>query len=154
VPIEGDEVRVIGQTTVGILEQVKGKNAFVSFDSIQVSINLDKLEKVKVKIKKPGNRSASKHNSILREIHQRSMDFKPNIDIRGQRAEEALSYVKQWVDEAILIGQKDLEILHGTGSGILRQIIRDYLSGMREVESAKDAHVDAGGSGKTIIKLN
>jgi DNA mismatch repair protein MutS2 len=93
------------------------------------------------------------HNSILREIHYRSMNFKQNIDLRGQRAEEAVSFVKQWVDEAILVNSKDLEILHGTGNGILRSIIRDYLSSVHEVKSFADAHIDFGGAGKTIIKL-
>ncbi len=154
-PIVGDEVRLIGQETVGKLEQIKGKNALVSFDSIKVSVKFDKLEKVKVKNRKPsGNRSNTQYNSILKNIHNRSINFEANIDIRGMRAEEALSFVKQWVDEAVLISRKDLEILHGTGNGILRQIIRDYLASVNEVESFKDAHVELGGSGKTLIRLN
>ena len=111
-----------------------------------------KLEKVKTKQKKSKNRN-SQFNSILKNIHERSLHFEPNIDIRGMRAEEALSFVKSWVDEAVLINRKELEILHGTGNGILRQIIRDYLSSVREVSSFNDAHVDFGGSGKTLIKM-
>jgi len=153
-PIVGDEVRIIGQESVGILEEIKGKNALVSFDSLRISVGYSKLEKVKVKHKKSQTKSQNQfHNSILKEIHHRSMNFKPNIDIRGQRAEEALSFVKQWVDEAILVNSKDLEILHGTGNGILRSIIRDYLSSVPEVKSFADAHIDFGGAGKTIIKL-
>lgn len=154
-PKVGDEVRIIGQESVGILEQIKGIIALVSFESLKISVAFEKLEKVKTKQNKSNNRrSNSQYSSILKNIHERSMNFKPNIDIRGMRAEEALSFVKSWIDEAILISQKDLEILHGTGNGILRQIIRDYLSGMREVESYLDAHIDFGGSGKTLIKLH
>jgi len=153
-PIVGDEVRIIGQESVGILEEIKGKNALVSFDSLRISVGYNKLEKVKIKVKKVQNKSQNQyHNSILREIHDRSMNFKQNIDLRGQRAEEAVSFVKQWVDEAILVNSKDLEILHGTGNGILRSIIRDYLSSVHEVKSFADAHIDFGGAGKTIIKL-
>ena len=149
----GDEVRIIGQETVGLLEEIKGKNALVSFDSLKISVAYSKLEKVKVKVKKQQRSQNQYHNSILKEIHKRATDFKPNIDIRGMRAEEALSYVKQWIDEAILVNYKELEILHGTGNGILRSIIRDYLSSVHEVKSFTDAHIDFGGAGKTIIKL-
>ena len=150
----GDEVRIIGQESVGILEEIKGKNALVSFDSLRISVAYNKLEKVKVKVQKGNNRNQSQyHNSILNEIHKRAVDFRANIDLRGMRAEEALSEVKQWVDEAILVGSKELEILHGTGNGILRSVIRDYLSSVHEVKSAVDAHIDFGGAGKTMIKL-
>ncbi len=152
-PVEGDDVRVIGQETVGELEKIQGKNALVSFNSLRVSVKYNKLEKVKVKFQKNKRNSATQFNGIMKEIHKRSLSFEPNIDVRGKRAEEALTYVKNWLDEAILISSKNLEILHGTGNGILRQIIRDYLGSQREVESFADAHIDFGGSGKTIIKM-
>ncbi len=152
-PVVGDSVRVIGQTTVGILEQVKGKNALVSFDSLRVSVAFAKLEKVKVKrtVAKPSSRN--EYGRIMRDIHTRSLNFKPNVDLRGKRGEEVLSFVRSWLDEAILIGVKELEILHGTGNGILRNIIREYLASVDEVQSFKDAHVERGGSGKTLIVL-
>ncbi len=151
-PVVGDDVRVIGQETVGLLEQVKGKNALVSFNSLKVSVKYSKLEKVKVKkLKSTGNKN--QFNGILNEIHKRSLNFNANVDLRGKRAEEALVFVKNWIDEAVLISAKDLEILHGTGNGILRQLIREYLNSLREVESFADAHIDFGGSGKTIIKM-
>ena len=89
----------------------------------------------------------------MRDIHERSLNFKPNVDLRGKRGEEVMSFVKSWIDEALLIGVKELEILHGTGNGILRSIIRDYLSSIDEVQSYNDAHVERGGAGKTLIVL-
>ena len=151
-PVIGDDVRVIGQETVGQLEQITGKNALVSFNSLRVSVKYSKLEKVKVKkLKSTGIRN--QFGGIMKEIHKRSANFNPNVDVRGMRAEEALVFVKNWIDEAILISFKDLEILHGTGNGILRQILRDYLGSLREVSSFADAHIDFGGSGKTLIKM-
>ncbi len=152
-PEEGDDVRVIGQETVGVLEKIQGKNALVSFNSLRVSVKYVKLEKVKVKFQKNKRSNANQFNGIMKEIHNRSLNFSPNIDVRGKRAEEALTYVTSWLDEAILISSKNLEILHGTGNGILRQIIRDYLGSLREVEVFSDAPIDFGGSGKTIIKM-
>jgi len=149
----GDEVRIIGQKTVGNLEQLKGKNAIVSFDSIKISVSYDKIEKVSVKHKARKKSFNTQYSSIMKNIHERASNFKPNVDVRGMRAEEVLSFIRDWIDEAILISYHNLEVLHGTGNGILRQVIRDYLASVNEVESFKDAHVDFGGSGKTIIKL-
>ncbi len=151
--VVGDQVRIIGQKTVGILDQIKGKNAMVSFDSLKFSVAYNKLEKVKVKPAIRKNSSNTQYNSIMKNIHERASNFKPNIDVRGMRAEEALSFIRDWIDEAILISYYNLEILHGTGNGILRQVIRDYLSSVPQVELFKDAHIEFGGSGKTIIKL-
>ena len=152
-PKVGDSVRVIGQMTVGALEQIKGKNALVSFDSLSVSVAYSKLEKVKVQKQVAKTTQRREHGRIMRDIHERSLHFKPNVDLRGKRAEEVMSFMLSWVDEALLIGVKELEILHGTGNGILRSIIRDYLSSIDEVQSFKDAHVDRGGAGKTLIVL-
>lgn len=152
-PEIGDKVRIIGQETVGILDQVKGKNAVVSFDSLKFSVAYTKLEKVKVKRSAKKSSSNTQYSNIMKNIHERATNFKPNVDVRGMRAEEAVSFVREWIDEAILISYYNLEILHGTGNGILRQVIRDYLDSVPQVESFRDAHIDFGGSGKTIIKL-
>lgn len=152
-PEIGDEVRIIGQETVGMLDQLKGKNAVVSFDSMKFSVAYNKLEKVKVKRSAKKNNTNSQYSNIMKNIHERASNFNPNVDVRGMRAEEAVSFIHKWIDEAILISYYNLEILHGTGNGILRQVIRDYLASVPQVEFFKDAHIDFGGSGKTIIKL-
>lgn len=149
----GDQVRIIGQETVGILDQVKGKNAVVSFDSLKFSVAYNKLEKVKVKRSAKKNSSNTQFSNIMKNIHERASNFNPNVDVRGMRAEEAVSFIREWIDEAILISSYNLEILHGTGNGILRHVIRNYLASVPQVESFRDAHIDFGGSGKTIVKL-
>jgi len=153
VPKIGDTVRVIGQTTVGVLEQIKGKNALVSFDSLRVSVAFAKLEKVKVQKQVAKSGMRKEYGRIMKDIHERALNFNPNVDLRGKRADEVIAFVKSWIDEAILIGVKELEILHGTGNGILRSIIREYLASVNEVQSFNDAHVDRGGAGKTLIVL-
>jgi DNA mismatch repair protein MutS2 len=153
-PQAGDKVRVKGQTAVGVLEQLKGKNALVSFDNMRLSVKLDRLEKVQVKkqAEKAGY-NQNKYGRIMKDIHERALKFEPYVDLRGKRAEEVLAFLRRWIDEAILIGVKELEILHGTGNGILRSIIRDYLDSVPEVQQYKDAHIEHGGSGKTLIVL-
>jgi len=153
-PLLEDMVRLIGQQTVGKLEQIKGKNAVISFDSIRVTVPYLQLEKVQVNKNQALKQSSNtQYSSILQNIHERSLQFKPSIDLRGKRAEETLNFVKSWLDEAMLLSQKDLEILHGTGNGILRQVIRDYLSSVKQVERFSDASLEMGGGGKTLIKL-
>ena len=83
----------------------------------------------------------------------RRQNFKPEIDVRGKRADEALSIVTDFLDDAILVSYKELSILHGKGNGILRQLIRDYLQTLAEVKSIRDAHADSGGTGLTLVEL-
>ena len=80
-------------------------------------------------------------------------EFKQDIDVRGKRADEALSIVTDLIDDAALVYVKRVSILHGKGNGILRQLIRDYLKTQSEVKNISDAHADAGGAGITIVEL-
>ena len=82
------------------------------------------------------------------------MDFKPEIDVRGLRGDEALMKVSEIIDNAVMLNMKDLRILHGTGTGALRQIIRDFLKTNPVVGSCGDEHVQMGGSGITVVKLD
>jgi DNA mismatch repair protein MutS2 len=87
------------------------------------------------------------------DIVEKASEFSPNLDIRGQRAEEALVKARRFVDDAILLGVKQLKIVHGTGDGILREALRDYLQTLSEVKRARDEHPDRGGVGSTIIEM-
>jgi len=148
----GDTVVMEGQTTPGIVESIKRKNVVVNFDSVKIVVKLDKLLHIKpVKDKK--QIINQRHQGIMKDINRRAADFSPYLDIRGKRAEEALDILRKWIDEALLTGNRSLEVLHGKGDGVLRQILRDYLSGVEEVSRFKDAALDFGGSGKTIIEL-
>ena len=149
---EGDAVVIKGQSTPGIVESIKRNNAIVNFDSVKIVVKVDRLQRVKP-AKQKKQKISQRHKGIMMNINQRASDFSTHLDIRGKRAEEALDIVKKWIDEAILTGNKNLEVLHGKGDGILRQILRDYLSGVEEVNKFKDASLDFGGSGKTIIEL-
>jgi DNA mismatch repair protein MutS2 len=105
-------------------------------------------EEVK-KMAKSASQSAFGYN-----LSERRLNFKPDIDVRGKRAEEAIETVQKLVDEAVMVSERNLRILHGKGNGILRQVIRDYLHTIDVVESCKDEHVDRGGAGITVVKLD
>ena len=87
-------------------------------------------------------------------IDSRKLNFKQDIDVRGMRAEEAINAVMYFIDDAILVSMSRVRILHGTGTGALRQAIRQYLSTVPNVSSFRDEHVQFGGAGITVVELD
>ncbi|MFQ7387336.1 MAG: endonuclease MutS2 [Alistipes sp.] len=85
------------------------------------------------------------------DISARKLNFRDHIDVRGMRAAEALDAVQDFVDDALMVGVGSVSILHGKGTGALKEEIRRYLRTVPEVESAKDEHADRGGAGITIV---
>ena len=86
-------------------------------------------------------------------MHEKKLHFKQEIDVRGMRGDEALQAVTYFVDDAIQIGVSRVRILHGTGNGILRQLIRQYLSTVPGIQRFQDEHIQFGGAGITVIDL-
>ena len=93
-------------------------------------------------------------SSSSASISERRLNFKPTIDVRGQRADEALENVSRFVDDAIMVGVGEVKILHGKGNGILKEEIRKYLKVVPGVLSVKDEVLELGGSGITVVKLD
>lgn len=150
----GNYVRIKGQTAVGRVETITGKVARVLFGVMNTSVPLDRLQKTQ---KPQEDKVAQAATFITREtrdaIYEKKLRFKPDIDVRGMRAEEALNHVRDFVDDAILLEQPQVRILHGTGSGALRQAIRQYLKTVPGVAHAKDEHVQFGGAGISVVEL-
>ena len=92
--------------------------------------------------------------NIRENISQKRFDFKPDIDLRGMRGEEALQKVITFLDEAVMLNYKEVRLLHGTGTGALRQLIRQYLSTNPLVASFGDEQIQLGGAGITVVKLD
>jgi DNA mismatch repair protein MutS2 len=84
---------------------------------------------------------------------QRMADFTTTLDIRGERAEDAISRIMNFTDEAIMLGIPEIKIIHGRGNGVLRQIVRDYLYSVREVASVGSEAEERGGDGATLAVL-
>jgi DNA mismatch repair protein MutS2 len=148
----GDSVKVGNQETIGELLEISGKDVLVSFNSIQVRTKLKSLQKIsKTQTRKGSREGKSNYSSIINQINEKMAKFNMSIDVRGKRAEEALTIVRDYVDEAILLNVKEVNILHGKGDGILRKIIREYLSSITEIKSYKNQHIEFGGDGITII---
>jgi len=99
------------------------------------------------------NSQAGRFKGIMNDINDKMANFKMQLDLRGKRADEALDEVRHYIDDAILLSVSEVSILHGKGNGVLREVIRGYLSSVPEVKRFKDAATDMGGSGITIASL-
>ena len=149
----GDTVRIKGQTSVGTLESINGKTAVAIFGGMRTKMRLERLEHADAP-----KTSETKVSSVSRmtrnTIDEHRSTFKQEIDIRGMRGDEALNQVQYFIDDAILAGVSHVRILHGKGNGILRQLIRQYLQTVPNVNSIKDEHVQFGGAGITVVDLD
>ena len=149
----GDTVRIKGLTTVGKIESIDGKMATVIFGDMRTKMRSDRLERAE----KPKQEEPKAYVNVSREtretIDNRKLNFKQDLDVRGMRGDEAITAVTYFIDDAILVGMSRVRILHGTGSGILRQLIRQYLATVPNVVSFRDEHVQFGGAGITVVDL-
>lgn len=150
----GDNVRLKGQTSAGTVMEVQGKQAVVAFGMIKSTVKLEQLEKVsKGQIKKEAQKSTFVSTQTADSMHDKKLNFKQEIDVRGMRGDEALQAVTYFIDDAVQVGVDKVRILHGTGTGILRQLIRDYLRTTPGVRSYHDEHIQFGGAGITVVEL-
>lgn len=151
----GDLVRLKGQTSAGTVMEVQDKQAVVAFGMIKSTVKLDRLEKVsKGQIKQEAKKSTFISTQTRDEMYDKKLNFKQEIDVRGMRGDEALQTVTYFIDDAIQVGVSRVRILHGTGTGALRQLIRDYLRTTPGVERYHDEHVQFGGAGITVVEFD
>lgn len=151
----GDAVKMKGQTAIGEVIEIQGKNAVIAFGMIKTTAKLDQLEKMsKNQIKKVQQSSTFVSSQTADDMRDKRLNFKQEIDVRGMRGDEAIQAVTYFIDDAILIGAGTVRILHGTGTGILRQLIRQYLNTVSGVNDFHDEHVQFGGAGITIVELD
>jgi DNA mismatch repair protein MutS2 len=164
VDLNGANVRIKGQTAIGKVLEIKDKTAVVAFGNLKINVKLSELEKL-------SNNQAKKHISSNSTkmgepdslsfvegggrgvFRQRQLNFKQEIDVRGMRADEALQAVMYFIDDALMVDVAQVRILHGTGTGTLRQSIRQYLATVNGVTSFADEHVQFGGAGITVVKF-
>ena len=154
---EGDTVRIKGIGSVGQISHLSGKNATVIIGGMSSKINVEKLEKVSASALKKSEEAKPQFAVLSRStretIDSRRSNFHQDLDIRGLRGDEALGVVMHFIDDAILIGMSRVRILHGTGTGALRQLVRQYLSTVPNVEKFHDEHVQFGGAGITVVDI-
>ena len=150
----GSKVRMAGQAMVGVVQSVKGKRAQVAFGQILTTVDKSSLTVVSNNEYREATRPTTARTVVSVDISARKLNFKDHIDVRGMRAAEALEAVQDLVDDALMVGVGSVTILHGKGTGALKEEIRRYLRTVPEVVSAVDEHADRGGAGITIVTFD
>ena len=152
----GDHVRLKGQTSIGDVIEINSYNATVAFGMLKTTVKLKRLEPVPAG-EAPSRKKASVSfvsTQTQDQVYEKKLNFKQDIDVRGMKGDEAIQAITYYIDDAILLGIPRVRILHGTGSGILRTLIRNYLSSVPGVRHFQDEHVQFGGAGITVVDLN
>lgn len=151
----GGKVRIQGQDAVGEVLELTGKKAIVGFGQIRTTIDLKRLEAISnseykkvTRSLRPTTASSASYDTAERRVH-----FSQQIDVRGMRASEALDATQEFIDDAIMLGFSEVRILHGKGTGALKEEIRKYLRTVDLVASTKDEHEESGGAGITVVRL-
>lgn len=151
----GDPV-ILPNKAIGEIIGLDGKNAVVALGNLRTNVKISQLKKVSASQAKKMVRSQpqASYANIRENISQKRMNFKPDIDLRGLRGDEALQRVIGFLDEAVMLNYKEVRLLHGTGTGALRQLLRQYLSTNPLVASYADEQVQLGGAGITVVQLD
>lgn len=155
IPVEvGAKVKMVGQEMVGVVQSMQGRRAQVAFGQMLTTVDKALLTVVSNAEYREATRPTTARTVYSSDISARKLNFRDHIDVRGMRATEALDEVRDLVDDAIMLGIGSVTILHGKGTGALKEEIRRYLRSVKEVASAKDEHADRGGAGITIVTFH
>ena len=149
----GDNVKIDGQSTVGTVMEINGKNALVAFGMLKTTVKVDRLKRTIAQAQSSVKKASFISASTTDKLRERQLNFKQEIDVRGMRVDEAVQAVTYFIDDAIQFNAKQVRILHGTGTGALRQYLRQYLDSVNGVKSYRDEHVQLGGAGITVVTL-
>ncbi|MDR0294740.1 MAG: Smr/MutS family protein [Prevotellaceae bacterium] len=148
----GDKVRMKGQDVVGEILLMSAKKINVAFGSIITSVSPDKLERISAnEFRKATHSTPTVYTAASVNLSERKLHFKPTIDVRGQRVEEAINNINYFIDEAIMVGCSEVKILHGKGTGTLKEELRKILRTIGGIKSIADEHVEMGGAGITVV---
>ena len=150
----GDAVRMIETMASGEIIKIENGIAHIETGSLRFFVPIDRLERISRSELRKSLRSENTSPVSDPVITQRKLDFKPDIDIRGIRGGEAINLVRDFIDNALIVQHRNLRILHGKGNGILRQLVREYLSTLNVVKSYRDENIDLGGSGITVVEMD
>lgn len=153
--VVGCVVRIDGGDSYGQVVELKGKKAVVESNSLRMTIPVARLQATRKKhipVDKNKNQN-SRFQSIFDDINEKRKSFNPTLDVRGMRAEEALELLQRFLDDARLLSEREVRILHGKGYGILKQVLRDYLRNNRDVRNIRSEQLQLGGDGITVVTL-
>ena len=145
----GEKVRIKDNGMVGEVSKISTKAVSVIVGSITTKLPLDRVERITAgEYKAVAGKPADKPRPVYDTgISERKANFKLELDVRGERVNDAIEIVMRYIDDAIMLGVPSVRILHGKGTGALREEIQKYVRTVPGVTSAADEHIQLGGSG-------
>lgn len=152
--VVGDNVKLDGQGEAGKVLRIEGKNATVAFGLLETTVKLDRLSLTISKPQSGAGKATLVSGALSDSQRDKQLNFSREIDVRGMRVDEAVQALTYYIDDAIRFNASPVRILHGTGTGALRQYLRQYLDTVPGVKSYRDEHVQFGGAGITVVELN
>lgn len=153
----GEKVRVKSNGLVGEVVKLSARTVVVNIGNISSKMSPDKLERISSNEYRNAVKETSRPVSAVRidsSISERKLEFKPELDVRGERVNDAIEKVMHFIDDAIMLGIPGVRIIHGKGTGALREEIQKYLRTIPGVSSVADEHIQFGGSGVTVVKFD
>ena len=139
---------------VGEVSKVSAKAVVVMIGNISSKMPLDKVERITSNEFKSAVKESARPVTTIKmdtSISERKLNFKTEIDLRGERLNDAIEKVMHYVDDAIMVGVPSVRIIHGKGTGVLRDEIQKYLRTTPGVSKVRDEHIQFGGTGVTIV---
>lgn len=153
----GEKVRVKSNGMVGEVAKVSANSVVVNIGNISSKMSPDKVERITSNEFKSASREISRPSLASRvdaSISERKLNFHPELDVRGERVADAIEKVMKLVDDAIMLNMPSVRIIHGKGTGALREEIQKFLRTAPGVASVKDEHIQFGGTGVTIVTFD
>lgn len=151
----GEKVRVKDSGMVGEVTKLSGRSVTISVGNLHATMTADRLERISSNEYRDASRAASRQvlQKMDDSIRERKLQFKTELDVRGERLSDAIDIVTHYIDDALMLGMGSVRIIHGKGTGVLRDEIQKYLRTIPGVASAQDEDVRHGGSGVTVVTL-
>lgn len=146
----GDWVQLVNTETSGQVLEINRDNLVLALGDLRSVVKKNRVQKISNKQAK----KAVQSNSFSGRISEAISTFRPELDLRGMRGENAVQEVENYLDKAIMLGFPSIKLIHGKGDGILRKLIRDYVKKYKEVTRMEDEHADRGGDGITYVYLS
>ena len=152
----GEKVRVKENGMVGEVTKVSAKAVVVAIGNISSKMPLDKVERITSNEFKNAVRETARPVSAIKvdsSISERKLNFSTEIDVRGERLNDAVEKVTRYVDDAVMLGVSSVRIIHGKGTGVLRDELQKLIRTIPGVASVRDEHIQFGGTGVTIVNF-
>ena len=153
----GEKVRIKDNGMVGEVTKVSAKAVVVIIGNISSKMPHDKVERITSNEFKSAVKEVARPVSAIKvdsSINERKLNFSTEIDVRGERLNDAVEKVTRYVDDAIMLGVSNVRIIHGKGTGVLRDELQKLLRTMPGVASVRDEHIQFGGTGVTIVNFD